>query len=105
LPKYHFQLPHILSLLIALTLPGTAAATETIQSLQQKVDAFHASSDHQFAPSTAAKASAYLGAAMLADEESEAEKVSEGISRALALLNEARENAKRFQNRYSDLLL
>ncbi len=105
MPKYHFQLPHILSLLIALTLPGTAAATETIQSLQQKVDAFHASSDHQFAPSTAAKASAYLGAAMLADEESEAEKVSEGISRALALLNEARENAKRFQHRYSDLLL
>ncbi len=105
MPEHHFQLPRILSLLIILTLAGTAAATETIQSLQQKVDAFHASSDYQFTPSTAAKARAYLGAAMLADEEGEAEKAGEGISRALALLNEARENAKRFQDRYSDLLL
>jgi OOP family OmpA-OmpF porin len=105
LSKQCFQLPSALSLLIALTLSGAAAATETIQSLQQKVDAFHASSDYQFAPATASKARAYLGATMLADEDNETEKVSEGISRALAILNEARENAERFQNQYSDLLL
>ncbi|MCF7821126.1 MAG: OmpA family protein [Mariprofundaceae bacterium] len=105
MPKHYLKLACILSLLILPLLSGSAAATETIRSLQQKVDAFYASSDHQFAPSTAAKARAYLGAAMLADEEAETEKVAEGLARALAVLNEARENARRFQTQYSDLLL
>ena len=100
--KYYFNL---LLLLLAVSLPGVATATETIESIQQKVDTFKASSAYQFAPATAEKAHGYLGAAMIANEANEAEKVSEGIARALATLNEASQNAERFQSQYSDLLL
>ncbi|MDT8376988.1 MAG: OmpA family protein [Mariprofundaceae bacterium] len=103
MPEYRFSLPF--SILIALMLSGTAVATETIESLQQKVDAFQSSSDHQFAPSAASRARAYLGAAMLADEGGNSEKAGEGISMALAALDEARANARQFRNQYSDLLL
>ena len=102
--KQTFKLPLALLLLMGLLLPGNVAATETIQTLRQKLETFNSSSEHQFAPSTAAKVSAYLGAAMIADESGEAEKVTEGLAKALVALNEARANAKQFQKQYGDLL-
>lgn len=102
--KHCFQLPLIL-LLTALILPVSAAATETIHTLQQKIKDFNNSAAYQFAPSTSAKASAYLGAAMIAEENEEAEKTSEGIAKALDALDEAKENASRFKNQHSELLL
>ena len=102
--NFYFQLPLTFSFLIAFTLSGIATATETVQSLQQKIETFTNSAEHQFSPSTAAKAGAYLGAAMIADESRDNEKVSESIAKALSTLNEARENAKRFQKQHADLL-
>ncbi|MFC1537090.1 hypothetical protein ACFL48_04705, partial [Pseudomonadota bacterium] len=103
--KQLFKLPLALLLLMALVTSGNAAATdETIQTLRLKLEAFNSSSEHQFAPSAAAKAAAYLGAAMMADESGEAEKATEGLAKALIALNEARANAKQFQKQYGDLL-
>jgi len=89
---------------MAVMLSTVATAAETIQTLQQKIEAFKSSSDYLFAPSTAAKASAYLGAAMIADENLDNEQSDEGVAKALAALTEARENAKRFQEQYAELL-
>lgn len=93
-----------LSLLLSLTLIGVADAAETIQSARQKLEAFNHSPDYTFAPSTAAKAQAYLGAAMLAADEGQTSEMEEGLAKVLSVLNEARENARQFRQKFSDTL-
>ncbi|MES0371608.1 MAG: OmpA family protein [Mariprofundaceae bacterium] len=93
-----------LSLLLSLALIGTATAAETIQSARQKLETFNQSSDHAFAPATAAKAQAYLGAAMLAAEEGRSEEMNVRIAKALTTLNEAEETASQFRQKFSEIL-
>ncbi len=80
------------------------AADNSIQGAKQKLDAFISGPDHPFAPATAARAQAYLGAAMLAEEKGAADEVNEGIARALATLKEAEDTAARFREQFPDLL-
>ncbi len=83
---------------------GTAQASETIESVQQKLEMFTHSADYMFAPATATKAQAYLGAAMLAKDEEKTKESEDGLTKALAILNEARENARQFRQKFAEVL-
>lgn len=69
-----------------------------------KLEAFSHSADFTFAPSTAAKAQAYLGAAMLAADEGRTPEMEDGLAKVLIILNEARENARQFRQKFADTL-
>jgi len=93
-----FLLPAALLLLAA---PAMAA---TLDEAQQQFDAFSKSPDHRFAPATASRAQAYLGAAMLARDNNQPEQLDEGVARALSTLDEAKATAERFKRQYPELI-
>ena len=95
----------IISLLLALTLfSGSLTAEETVKSIQTDLSDFMNGPDHRFAPATAAKAQAYLGGAMLAEENKKSDEAVQGLSMARATLNSARETAASFKSNYPDLI-
>ncbi len=91
--------------LIALCcLAGIAQAGEDAATLEQEINAFMQSADHMFAPETAARAQAYLGAAMLPDIQQDTEEVQARLSAARATLKEARRLAEDFRSKHADLI-
>lgn len=94
----------LLPLLILTLFSGLLAAEETVKSLQTDLNNFMNSADHRYASATAAKAQAYLGAAMLANESGKREQAAQGLNMARATLNVAIETAQNFKNHYPELM-
>jgi len=91
-------------ILLSLIISNHAFAVESIESVQQQLNTFKQSSDAMYAKATLTRAEAYLGAAMLADEEEKQEATQEALLKALSTLQEAKANAKHFQEQFKDLL-
>ncbi len=83
-----------------------AAGTEqlTTQSLRQDIEAFKHSPEYNFAPEATTRAEAYLGAAMLADDQHKTEDAAAALERAAQTLKEARATGHTFQQQYKGLL-
>ncbi|HKI62080.1 MAG TPA: OmpA family protein [Mariprofundaceae bacterium] len=93
--------------LLAFLLPAFAQAADealSVESVRQSIEAFRKSSDYEFAPDTASRAEAYLGAAMLAQEQGNPEDVAAALDRAAQTLTEATQASHTFQKQYHDLL-
>ena len=95
----------IFLLLLMLTLSaGLLSAEESIKSIQKSLDNFISSPDHRFAPATATKAQAYLGAAMLAEERKDSEELSKGLETARTTITTAMATAAAFEQQFPALL-
>lgn len=93
----------LLPLLLLLT-TGTAIAAETTASLQSELNAFLKSPQRDYAPATASRAQALLGAALLAEEQNDKEQLQTALSEAAKALEEARNNARLFQKQFANLI-
>jgi len=79
-------------------------AGNTIESVQQQLNLFKKSPSAKYAEATLTRVEAYLGAAMLADEEEKQEATQAALRKAQSTLQEAKANAKHFQEQFKDLL-
>lgn len=93
-----------LALLFTPLIAAEASAEETIQGVRQSLESFINGPDHRFAPATAAKAQAYLGAAMLAEESGKSEEAAQGLNMARSTLDTAIETAASFKSQYPELM-
>jgi len=94
-----------LSLLISShALAENAPVGNTIESVQQQLNLFKKSPNAIYAEATLTRVEAYLGAAMLADEEEKQEATQAALRKAQSTLQEAKANAKHFQEQFKDLL-
>ncbi|OIO72312.1 MAG: hypothetical protein CO186_12695 [Zetaproteobacteria bacterium CG_4_9_14_3_um_filter_49_83] len=84
--------------------PSIALASLSLESVQGELDTFRKSADFSFAKSTAQRAQAYLGAAMLANDEDNEIKLQEALEKALATIKEAETNARLFRQQHQDLI-
>jgi len=89
---------------LSLLISNHAFAENTVESLQQQVNHFKQSPDAIYAKATLTRAEAYLGAAMLAQEEDKHDATQEALIKAQKTLQEAKANAKHFQEQFKDLL-
>jgi len=93
------------SLLISTyALAENTQAENTIESVQQQLNLFKKSSDAKYAKTTLTRVEAYLGAAMLAKEDEKQEATQAALRKAQSTLQEAKANAKHFQEQFKDLL-
>ncbi len=103
----NFRLPFLAAALLALaslTSPVHAATTAELDALRNDIQSFSLSPDHEFAPDTLAKAQAFLGAAMLAAENSP-QDADNALTAAREALDAARGNAMAFREQYKKLLI
>jgi len=80
------------------------AAGLSQSQLQQQLDQFKHSDDQRFAARTIKRAEAYLGAAMLAEEQHKQQEQDAALSKAAETIQEARHTAADFRQRFSQLL-
>ena len=95
---------YLLFLGLLFFLPSGALAGETLDTLEQSIEAFLKSPDSRFAPATAARAQAILGAALMADRRHDTKALEESIQAAEATLSDARRLAHDFREKYAGLL-
>lgn len=93
-----------LFILLSLTLSSHALAANSIESVQQQLNTFKQSPDAVYAEASLTRAEAYLGAAMLASEEDKQETMQDALSKVQSTLQQAKANAKHFQEKFKDLL-
>jgi len=87
------------------TFPAVAAENGlTTTSMRQSIEAFKKSSDYAYAPDTTLRAEAYLGAAMMAQDQSKAEDAAAALEKSEQTLGEAMQASLTFQKQYHDLL-
>jgi len=91
-------------LFLSLLVSTHACAENTIESVQHTINHFKQSSDAIYAEATLTRAEAYLGAAMLADEQDKKDATQEALLKAQSTLQEAHANAKHFQEQFKDLI-
>lgn len=91
----------LLATALLLALPAQAG---TARSLEQAINAFKQSGDHNYAPLTTSRADAYLGAAMLAESEQRAEEAAAALKKAEETLAEAKVTAAGFREQFAALL-
>lgn len=94
----------LLLLISLLSAPLLHAQEMTIESVQSEIDIFTAGPDFEYAPATVARAQAFLGAAILASEQNDAEEVNAALAKATSTLQEAHANADRFRSQHQPLL-
>ncbi len=112
MPESRYRMPPLLvaMLLLAIQLaamqPGTAleAAEYSQSQLQQQIDLFKHGESQRFAPQTVNRAEAYMGAAMLADEQHKQQEHDAALAKAAETIQEARRTASDFRQRFSRLL-
>lgn len=80
------------------------AEAATIDSVHQDIDQFKQQNIGKYAPMTLARAEAYWGAAMLAKDSHDTEKLDQALQRSEATLAEAQASALRFQQQFSLLI-
>ena len=83
--------------------PGLAAA-ESLSQLEQEVNAFVQGPQSRYAPETAARAQALLGAAMMAERRKNADQSRQDMQEASDTLASARRTAGDFVSKYKQLL-
>jgi len=93
-----------LAIALSLLISTHALAENSIESMQQHINNFKQSSNAIYAKATLARAEAYLGAAMLAKEEAKHDATQEALLKSQSTLQEAKANAKHFQEQFKDLL-
>jgi len=81
-----------------------AFADDSATALEQEINAFMQSPDHAFAPETAARAQAYLGAAMLPDIEHNSTEIHARLAAARSALAEAKKLAAEFRRKHAELI-
>ena len=96
--------PALLLLLFAPLAIQEATAEESIEGIQQSLESFMKGPDHRYAPATAAKAQAYLGAAMMAEESGKSDEVAQGLNMARSTLDTAIATAASFKSQYPQLI-
>jgi len=82
----------------------TQASASSIEGVRQDINSFKEQSLSEYAPMTLARAEAYLGAAMLAEDSHHAENKALALSRSKTTLSEARASATHFQQSFVDLI-
>jgi len=75
-----------------------------IAHMQQQIDSFRQSPDAIYVEKTLTRAQAYLGAALLAQEDEALGAAQSALNKVEVSLNEAKASAKYFQEKFSDLL-
>ena len=80
------------------------AADNRLTRIQQNIDSFKQSVLYTYAPQTTDRANAYLGAAMLANEQRKVEDAKNAIDQAISKLAEAKQTATTFQTRFRELI-
>ncbi len=85
-------------------LPALAVAEESLASLTRSLETFIKSPDSRFAPETAARAQAILGAALMAGRRHDLKAQNESIQAAAETLASARKLVRDFKSKYSDVL-
>lgn len=102
MPEFrHALMALLMSMLCIASLQAAPLSTE---QLQQQIAAFKHSSDYQLAPRTLQRAEAYLGAAMLAQEQGKSADAKTARNKTIATLAEARQTASRFKQQFTKLL-
>lgn len=81
-----------------------AVAETAFDALRADINAFKQSEDYFFAPSTTVRAEAYLGAAMLADEDQRQDDAAAALAKASEKLREAKDVAQTFRKKYVSVL-
>jgi len=89
-----------------LCLPAQAPAQGglSIGGLRAEIEAFKRSEHYRFAPQTIARSEAYLGAAMLAEDQHQPDNLSSALNTANEKLLQAKQTSTHFQQQYSRLL-
>jgi len=85
-------------------LPALAVAEESLTSLTRSIETFIKSPDSRFAPETAARAQAILGAALMAGRKHDLKAQNESMQAAAEMLASARKAVRDFKSKYSDVL-
>jgi len=80
------------------------AAEHDLSELQQQIDTFKQGQYASFAPQSIKRAEAYLGAAMLADEQSKMEERQHALAQAREKLSQAKQTATTFMNQFASLI-
>ncbi|MDX8397718.1 MAG: OmpA family protein [Mariprofundaceae bacterium] len=94
----------ILCILCAFSVTSYASEDISVESLQQKLELFQAEPEARFTPKTIHLIQAYLGAAMLAQDENQPESAQKALHKTHQALLEARANAKHYQTQHAGLL-
>jgi len=106
LPEFRY----VMLLLLASILMPAALQAEEISlrynqtDLQQQIDHFKHGTDLRFVPQTLKRAEAYMGAAMLANEQHKQADTEVALAKAGETLTEARQTVADFKQRFSGLL-
>lgn len=79
-------------------------AASSLAEVEDAVHAFLKSEDAQYAPKTAQKAQAMLGAAYLAQEQGDETRLQEALNQASSLLHEARQTSAEFRRQNPALI-
>ncbi|MDQ6969581.1 MAG: OmpA family protein [Mariprofundus sp.] len=93
-----------LTLVLLLSFSPTQATADELSQLQQQLDRFKQSKYFSFAPQTIKRADAYLGAAMLANEQDKTVEYQHALTQAKEKLAEARQTAKAFMAQSAALI-
>jgi len=93
-----------IALFLLPSLSGVTLAGEATGKLQSELNAFMQSPQYNYAPATAARAQALLGAALMAEDKQDSEQLQSAIKEAGKALDEARNNARLFEKQFTDLI-
>ncbi len=98
--------PLLTALTMALLLmsPSLNAAENEITKIQKQIDAFKQSELSPYAPQTISRANAYLGAAILANEQEKTADANIAMTQAKEKLAEANQTATGFMTRFASLI-
>jgi len=92
-----------ISLLVSIS--PAHAAENSLKQIQQQIDNFKQDELSTFAPQTTDRVNAYLGAAMMANDQLKPEAMKSAIDLAMEKLAEAKQTATTFQTRFNALIL
>lgn len=89
---------------LLILLPETVPAAADVDGTRLEIQSFLKSSSYEFAPQSADRAQAYIGAAMLAQEQHDELATTQSLEMARRKLSEARRLSADFREKYSGLL-
>jgi len=92
------------ALLLPFLFPQALMAEETLDTLSLEINTFLNNPAHRFAPDTAARAQALLGAALMADRRRDDEGRKQALQEADEALSTAKRTARDFNAKYTKLL-
>ncbi|MDQ6961462.1 MAG: OmpA family protein [Mariprofundaceae bacterium] len=106
--KFHYNACWLFSLflfyLMATSQVAAASLDERIELLQQDIQGFMQSDDYDLAPSTIARAQAYLGAAMLSNQQDDEKETASRVRATEHALTEARRLVTAFLHQNKEVL-